>query len=256
MSIAVLIKHVPDTETKIQIKPDNSGIVQDNVKYIMNPYDEFAVEAAIQLGEKTGKETTVISMGDAGAVDSLRTALAMGIQKAVHVETDGEWYDAFTTATALSSVLKEGGYEVILCGKQAIDSDNSQTVSMVAELMDIAQVNVVEELSMDGEALTAVRRVGGGGKETYKPSLPAILGAEKGLNTPRYASLPGIMKAKSKPVDKKSAKDLLNGAGNLISFSNYNLPPERKAGQVIDGDSPQAKAASLVKMLREEAKVI
>lgn len=255
MKIAVLIKHVPDTETKIQINSDGSGIENANVKFIVNPYDEFAVEEAIQLAEKHNGETVVITMGPDNSVDSLRTALAMGIQKAIHIDTAGTWYDAYATAKVLSQVLQEGGYDLILCGKQAIDNDNAQVVQMVAELLNIPQVMIAENVEVEGDQVKVTRRAGGGNKEVYSPKLPVIIGAEKGLNTPRYASLPGIMKAKSKPVDKKSAAELLNSEGNLIEFKNYSLPPERQAGKVIEGDAA-TQAQQLVKLLREEAKVI
>lgn len=254
MSIAVLIKQVPDTETKIQVTADASGIESANVKYIVNPYDEFAIEEAIVLGEKLGKETTVISMGGPSAVEGIRTALAMGIQKAIHIDTGDTWYDSFSTSQALAKVLKEGGFDLILCGKQAIDGDNSQVAQMVAELLEIPQVMIAESIEAEGENLKVTRRIGGGSKEVYQPGLPVIIGAEKGLNTPRYASLPGIMKAKSKPVDVKPAADLVEGDG-LVNFGNYSLPPERQAGRVLDGEIP-AQAAELVRVLREEAKVL
>ena len=251
MKIAVLIKQVPDTETKIVIKSDKSGIEENGVKFIISPYDEFAIEEAIKLGT----DTTVISMGPERCVESIRTALAMGIQKAIHIDTAGKNYDSFQTATVLSKILKEGGYQLILCGKRAIDGDNAEVVSMIGELMEIPQVMVVEKLEVTGDEAKITRRIGGGAKEVYQTKLPVILGCEKGLNTPRYASLPGIMKAKTKPVDKKSAEELLAGTAALVQFADYALPPERAAGKKIDGEA-SVQAAQLVKLLREEAKVI
>lgn len=251
MKIAVLVKQVPDTETKIVINGDKNGIDDTGVKYIMNPYDEFAVEEAIKIGG----ETTVISMGPERCVEAIRTALAMGIQAAVHVDTGAENYDAFATATVLANVIKDGGYDLILCGKQAIDADNGQVVQMVAELINAPQVMIVENVEVNGDKAKITRRIGGGAKEIYESGFPLVLGAEKGLNTPRYASLPGIMKAKSKPVDKKNAADLLNGATNLVSYANYSLPPERGDCKIVEGE-PAQQAAELVRLLREEAKVI
>lgn len=244
------MKHVPDTETKIQPKADGSGIDFTGVKFVMNPYDEFAVEEAIKMGG----ESTVITMGPERAVEGLRTALAMGIQKAIHIDTGDKWYDPFTTATVLAKVLKEGGYEVILCGKQAIDGDNAQVVQMVAELLNAPQVMIVEKVEVVGDKVKLTRRVSGA-KEVYETGFPVVLGAEKGLNTPRYASLPGIMKAKTKPVDKKNAEELLAGTAALIQFANYQLPPERAAGKKIEGE-PAVQAKELARLLREEAKVI
>lgn len=251
MKTAVLMKQVPDTETKIQPKADASGVDFAGVKFVINPYDEFAVEEAIKLGG----ESTVITMGPERAVEGLRTALAMGIQKAIHVDTGEKWYDPFTTATVLAKLLKEGGYDVILCGKQAIDGDNSQVVQMVAELLNAPQVVIVEKVEVAGDKVKVTRRVSGGTKEVYETGFPVVLGAEKGLNTPRYASLPGIMKAKTKPVDKKNAEELLAGEQPLIQFTNYQLPPERAAGKKIEGE-PAQQAKELARLLREEAKVI
>lgn len=251
MKTAVLIKQVPDTETKIVVKADGSGVEEAGVKYVMNPYCEFAVEEAIKLGS----ETTVITMGPERCVEALRTALAMGIQNAVHIDTQGKWYDSFATATALAKVLKEGGYQLILCGKQGIDGDNSQVVQMVAELLDAPQVMIVEKIEIAGDKAKVIRRTGGGAKEVYESGFPLVIGAEKGLNTPRYASLPGIMKAKSKPVTKKTAEELLAGTSSLVEFKNYSLPPERQAGKKIEGD-PAQQAKELVRLLHEEAKVI
>ena len=250
MKIAVLVKQVPDTETKIAPKADKSGIEEAGVKFIMNPYDENAVEEAIKLGG----ESTVIGMGPDRVVESLRTALAMGIAKAVHIDTAGKNFDAFSSATVLAAAIKEGGYDLVICGKQAIDNDNSQTVQMVAELIGAAQVMNVEKLEIAGDKAKITRRTSAG-KEIYESGFPLVIGADKALNTPRYASLPGIMKAKTKPIDKKTADALLGGATALVAFSNYQLPPERAAGKKIDGE-PAAQAAQLVKLLREEAKVI
>lgn len=251
MKIAVLIKQVPDTETKIVINADKNGIDGANIKYIVSPYDEFAIEEAIKLGG----ESTVISMGPERCVEGIRTALAMGIQKAVHVDTGDKWYDPFQTATVLAKVIQEGGYDLILCGKQAIDGDMAQIPQMVAEIIGAPQVMVVEALEVTADKAKITRRIGGGAKEIYETGFPLVLGCEKGLNTPRYASLPGIMKAKTKPVDKKSAEELLGGASARITFSNFELPPDRSACKIIAGE-PAQQAAELVKLLREEAKII
>ena len=251
MKIAVLVKHVPDTETKIVINSEKTGIDDSHVKYVMNPNDEFAVEEALKIGG----ETTAVSMGPERAVEVIRTALAMGIGKAIHVDTKGIWYDSFATATVLAKILKEGSYDLILCGKQAIDGDNAQVVPMIAEMMGIAQVMPIEKVEVQGDKLRVTRRIGGGSKEIYEPKLPVILGAEKGLNIPRYASLPGIMKAKSKPVEKKSAEDFLKGINNLVVFQNYALPPEKQGGRKIEGEAAW-QAKELIRLLREEAKVL
>lgn len=256
MKIAALIKQVPDTETKIVINGTQTGIEDSNVKFVMSPYDEFGVEQAIKTKEaNAGSETYVISCGPQKSVEALRTALAMGIDKAIHINTDGATLDSFTTAKALAKALGDKQFDVIFCGKQAIDNDNGQVVSMIGELLNIPQVTIVEGLELSEGQAKVTRRTSGGAKEVYQTKLPAIFGCEKGLNTPRYASLPGIMKAKSKPVETLALNDVLEGATPLVEFTNYRLPPEKAAGKMIDGE-PQAQAHELVRLLREEAKVI
>ncbi|HLD45300.1 MAG TPA: electron transfer flavoprotein subunit beta/FixA family protein, partial [bacterium] len=180
---------------------------------------------------------------------------AMGILKAIHIDTTGKTYDAYQTASALASVIKEGGYDLVLCGKQAIDHDNASVPQMLAELMGAPQVTVVDKMEVAGNKVKVQRRVSGGAREVYDVTTPAVFSCERGLNTPRYASLPGIMKAKSKPIDKKQADAVLAGATPLVQFANYELPPERAAGKKLTGE-PAEQVEQLAKLLREEAKVI
>lgn len=258
MKIAVLIKQVPDTETKIRIKPDGTGIEEGDIKYVVSPYDEFAIEEAIKLRERAGVgETVVISLGPDRAVEAMRTALAMGIEKGIHLSTGGETFDSFMTAKAFSKVIRDRSFDLILCGKQAIDADNAQVPAMIASLLDLPQVMIVDKIDLkeDKKGAMVTRRVAGGTKEIYDVTFPAVIGCDKGLNTPRYASLPGIMKAKSKPVEKLQAKDFLEGATPLVTLKNFQPPPERMAGKKIEGD-PAVQARELARLLREEAKVI
>lgn len=258
MKIAVLIKQVPDTESKIRPKADQTGIEEGDLKYIMSPYDEFAVEEALRLKEKAGgAETVVVSLGSDRVVEAMRTALAMGIDKAIHIDAEGKSFDSYTTSLALANALKDRAIDVILCGRQAIDDDAGQVGPMVAEVLGIPQVMVVEKVELSAEKTGAkiTRRISGGVKETYQVNFPVLIGCETGLNQPRYASLPGIMKAKTKPVEKLKSSDLLAGATPLVTALNYQLPPEKQAGKKIEGE-PAVQAALLVKALREEAKVI
>ncbi|MBX7149655.1 electron transfer flavoprotein subunit beta/FixA family protein [bacterium] len=257
MKVAALIKQVPDTETKIRVKADGSGIEEADIKYIISPYCEFGVEEAIKQKEKAQAETTVISLGGDKTVEALRTALAMGIDKAVHIDSQGRSFDSYTTALVLSKVIKERGFDVVFCGKQAIDGDMGQVAQMLAELLDAPQVMIAEkfELAADKTSATITRRISGGAKEVYDVKFPAVVGCEKGINVPRYASLPGIMKAKSKPVEKLNAAELLGDVAPLVTYKNYQLPAERAAGKKLEGE-PAQQAAQLVKLLREEAKVI
>jgi electron transfer flavoprotein beta subunit len=256
MKIAVLIKQVPDTETKIKTKADASGIEMEGIKFILSPYDEFAIEEAIKTKEKNaGSEVTVVSLGPVRVVEALRTALAMGCDKAIHIDDEGQNPDSYVIAKALSKVIADGGFEIVFSGKQAIDLDSGQVTQQVAEFLGWPQVMILEKIEIAGGKAIATRRVSGGAKEIYEVPLPAIFGCEKGLNTPRYASLPGIMKAKSKPVETKKLGEVKGDAQAKLVYSNFRLPPEKAPGKMISGD-PGQQVHELVRLLREEAKVI
>ncbi len=256
MKVAALIKQVPDTETKIRVKPDASGIETDGIKYIISPYDECAIEEAIKTKEKNGGEAVIVSMGPVRCVEAIRTGLAMGADKGIHIDDTGITADNYVTAKVLANAIKNENFDAIFCGKQAIDDDSSQVVQMVAEFLNIPQVMVVEgfEVRADKTGATISRGVSGA-KEVYDVNFPVIVGAEKGLNTPRYASLPGIMKAKTKPLTTLKATELLGEAKPKTTGVNFRLPPERKAGKILKGEVSQI-VPELVKLLREEAKVI
>jgi len=257
MKIGVLIKQVPDTETKIRVKADASGIEVDGIKYIINPYDEYAVEEGLKTKEKAGGEVVVLSLGPARCVEAIRTALAMGADRGIHIDDAGIPADSYVAAKILANACKNENFDVIFCGKQAIDDDAVQVVQMVAEFLNVPQVMIVEkiELKADKKGAEVHRRIGGGAKEVYDVDFPAVFGCEKGLNTPRYASLPGIMKAKTKPLAALKAGDLIGEAKPKTANVNFRLPPERKAGKILQGE-PDQVAKELVKLLREEAKVI
>jgi electron transfer flavoprotein beta subunit len=256
MKIAVLLKQVPDTETKIRTKADGSGIETDGIKYVVSPYDEFAIEEAIKTKEKNpGSEVTVLSVGPQRVVEAIRTALAMGADKAIHIDDEGTNPDSYVTAKALAKAISDQGFDVIFTGKQGIDQDNGQVAQAVAEFLGFPQIMILEKIEiMDGKAI-ATRRVSGGAKEIYEVSLPAIFGCEKGLNTPRYASLPGIMKAKTKPVTTLKISALKGDATPKMVISNFRMPPEKAPGKMIPGEPDQA-VKELVRLLREEAKAI
>jgi len=258
MKIGVLIKQVPDTETKIKINSGATGIEADGIKYVINPYDEYAVEEALKTKEKLGAgEVVLVSLGPARCVEAIRTGLAMGADRGIHVDDGGLPLDSFVTARILVNAVKNENFDLIFCGKQAIDDDSAQVVQMAAELLNLPQVMVIEKFDLREDKKGAVvhRRVGGGAKEVYDVDFPAVFGCEKGLNTPRYASLPGIMKAKTKPLATLKASDLMGDAKPRTVNVNYRLPPERKAGKILQGE-PEQVVKELVKLLREEAKVI
>ena len=264
MDILVCMKQVPDTETKIQINAEGKGIVTDGIKYVMNPYDEFAVEEALRIKEKAGGTVTIVSMGPQRATEAIRTGLAMGADKGVHLNDAAfEGADSYATAKALAAAIKPLSFDLILCGKQAVDEDNAQVYAALAEMLDIPHVSVVTKLEMadDGKGAVAEREIEGGSKEVIQVSLPALIAAQKGLNEPRYASLPGIMKAKKKPIDvvdlAKSglSADEVGAQGAKLKTTKFSLPPEREAGKILEGE-PEEVAGQVVKLLREEAKAI
>ena len=265
MNSVVCVKQVPDTESVIKIKPDGSDIITDDLKYVMNPYDEFGVEEALKLKEKFGGgSVTILCMGPSRAVETIRTGLAMGADKAVQLDDPAfEGGDSFATAKALAEALKGLEYDVIFCGKQAVDDDLSQVGQILAELLGLPQVSLIQKLQVaDDKKSAVVDRQVEGGIEVLKVSLPAVLTTQKGLNEPRYASLPGIMKAKKKPLDVKDLAalglnaDSVGCNGSKTMITKYTPPPERAAGKIIEGEGPQETAPKLVQLLREEAKVI
>lgn len=255
MKIGVLVKQVPDTETRIKLTPDGKGVDESSVKWVMNPYDEFAVEEALKLKEKAGGEVVIVSAGPARAVEAIRTALAMGADRGVRIDTTGGAPDSMLTAKVLSKVIKEEKFEIILAGKVAVDDECSQVVQATAQMLGWPEVPVIETFDYADGKVTVQRPMAGGSKEILEVTLPAVLGCEKDLNKPRYASLPGIMKAKSKPIIDKKAADLLGGETAKVELIKYTLPPERTAGKKVEGE-PEEVAEQLVKFLREEAKVI
>lgn len=256
MNIIACVKQVPDTESQIKVKADGSGIDETGIKWVMNPYDEFGVEEALKLKEKFGGEVTIVSVGPARAIETIRTALAMGGDKGIHINDPAlEGADAYTTASVLAAAIKAVPYDIIFCGQRAIDDDSGQVAAILAELLDIPQITIITKLDVDGNSVKAIRPIEGA-QLLIESALPVVISAQKGLNEPRYASLPGIMKAKKKPVDVKDAASL----GVTVDFKARVVkmvpPPARSAGKIIDGEDPAAKAKELAKLLREEAKVI
>lgn len=257
MNIYVCIKQVPDTETKIKINSDATGIDGTGIKWILSPYDEFAVEEGLRLREKNaGSTVTVISAGPARVVESIRTALAMGADNGIHIELP-ETADNFMTAKALAAALKkEAKVDILFSGKEAIDDGSAQVTQLLAEHMDIPSVTVVLGVEYSPTSVKCKREVEGGAFEMIEAPLPAIIAAQKGMNEPRYASLPNIMKAKKKEVKALKMADLgITDGDQKIRFKNFQLPPPKQAGKKIAGD-PATQAKELVRLLHEEAKVV
>ncbi len=249
MNIAVCIKQTPDTTTRIKIDDTGLGIVPDDITWIINPYDEFAIEEALKLTEAHGGEVTIISLGPAGIEKTIREALAMGAHKAIRIHTEQIPYDPLVTAKALTEVLKEGNYDLILMGRQAIDDDHGQIPSLVAQAMNLPCATVVVELTVEGDRATALREVEGG-HEKLSFSLPAVIGAQRHLNEPRYRTLKGIMQAKKKTIE---VKEIALGEAK-ISIEKLEYPPAKAAGKVFDNGVEAVP--EVVRLLHEEAKVI
>lgn len=263
MKALVIIKKTPDTETKIKLSGDGKSVDSSDTKFIINPYDEFAIEEALQIKQKAGDcEVVIASFGSADTKELVVKGLAMGADRGLLVSNDGlEDADSLTAAKVLAAAIKEEAPDIVLCGKQAIDDDNMHVGTMVAELLGWPHVNVVNKLTVDGNAATAEREVEGGQMEVYEFGLPAVIGANKALNTPRYASLPGIMKAKRKPFDNKSPSDYGLDASALQSgikavVRGYKFPPEKPAGKLFEGEDVAVMVEKVVNLLREEAKVL
>lgn len=262
MNIIVIIKQVPDTETQIKITHDGINIVEEGVKFVVNPYDEFAVEEAVRIKEKLGGEVTVISLGPNRVKEALRTCLAIGGDKAIQI-----WDESFisldpmATAKILAAQISKMQYDLILCGKQAVDDDMAYTGPALAANLGVPFVSVITKLSFSPDAKTAViNREIEGGTEVIEAVLPAVFSAQKGLNEPRYASLQGMMKAKKKEIETVGASALGFTSEQINSFVKTKIvslapPPPRPTGRIIQG-SPQEAVQTLVKLLREEAKVI
>lgn len=258
MRIFVCIKQVPDTETKVQLNAEKTGLVEDSIKWIMNPYDEYAVEEALKLKAQSPEcQVTLVGLGPQKRVtEALRTGLAMGADDAIVVDTS-EWLDSLASARAIAQTIKgEGDFQFIFTGKLAIDNNASSFSSALAELLNIPHATVVSKFSSNGETSTVEREVEGGTKEVIELNGPCLVAANKGLNQPRYASLPGIMKAKKKPLKVIELSALnISSTNNTTTFSNYELPPVKSPVQILAGDF-SAQVQSLVKKLREESKVI
>lgn len=258
MKIFVCIKQVPDTETKIKIAADQAGIEAAGIKWVMNPYDEIAVEEAVKLRDANpGSQALVVSAGPKSrVVESLRTALAMGMDEAIVINAD-EKLDNFSTARALAEVIRaEGDAKVIFSGKMAIDDNSASVSQMLAEFLNVPHTTVVSKFALAGESITVERDIEGGAKEVVQLMAPAVVAANKGLNMPRYASLPGIMKAKKKVIKEIEFSSLNVPETDLkVRYSGFVLPAEKPAVKMLSGDAA-VQSSELVKLLRDEAKVL
>ena len=251
MKIAVCLKPVPSTDTRVKIAADGKHLDPAGVTWIINPYDEFALEEALKLKEAKGGEVVLVTVGASSLQPTIRNGLAMGADSAVLLTaTDA---DSLQVARALAAELKDKGYDLVLCGKQAVDDDASQVGPMVAEMLGLPCVTVVTKLELEGDGAGAgakAEREIEGGLEQLAFKLPAVVACQKGLNEPRFPSLKGIMAAKKKTIEERPAA-LGDASLEVVSLS---LPAERSAGKIVGEGA--AAVPELVRLLREEAKVI
>lgn len=260
MEIVVLLKQVPATESVITIADDGLCINTDDVKWVINPYDELAVEEALRIKESQGGAVTILSVGPEHTVNAIRSALAMGADKGILInDADAGKRDGLAIAQMLSAALKEIPFDLIIAGQRAVDDDNFVVGIAVAEYLNLPSVSLVNKAEISDQKILFHRTVEGG-TVVLETTLPALFTTQRGLNEPRYTSLPGIMKAKKKPLDIKSPEDLGVNTDpadvNRTKLLKLSFPPARKAGQVIEGETAQEKAAELARLLHEDAKVI
>ncbi|MBM7046212.1 electron transfer flavoprotein subunit beta/FixA family protein [Rhizobium lusitanum] len=249
MRILVPVKRVVDYNVKIRVKADGTGVDLANVKMAMNPFDEISVEEALRLKEAgKAEEVVVVSIGPAKAEETLRTALAMGADRAVLIETD-EAVEPLAVAKILKAVADTEKPGLIIVGKQAIDDDSNQTGQMLAALLGSAQATFASKIEIDSDSATVIREVDGG-LQTIKVKLPAVVTTDLRLNEPRYASLPNIMKAKKKPLDKKTPADFGVSTDPRLTVLKTEEPPGRKAGIKVKS------VAELVEKLKAETGVL
>lgn len=260
MHSIVCISQVPDTETKIRIGADGRSIDEAGVKYIVSPYDEFALEEAIRLKEAKGGDVTVVGFGPDRVQQALRECLARGATKAVHVKGDSPGIDSLGIARALAAAIRGMEFDLIFVGKQGVGTDNSLVGPMLAELLGIPHLNVVTHLEVKDDGTLDSHREIEGAEVVLETKMPALIAAQKGLNEPRYSSLKGIMAAKKIQIEVKTIEELGLGeaelAGGGVRWTKLELPPEKSAGRKIDGKDAKEAAREILRFIREEAKAL
>jgi electron transfer flavoprotein beta subunit len=250
MKCVVCISQTPDTASKIALASDGKSIDPAGVKFILNPNDEYAVEEALRCREKFGGDVTIITVGGDTAKDALRTALAMGAEQAIFIK-DTARGDSYDVALNLAAAIKELNPDMVFCGRQSVDYDGSQVGAMLAELLGIPGVSFVAKMTIEGTTVTCEREIEGG-RETVRTTMPCLITAQKGLNDPRYPSLPNIMKAKSKPITERTP---LEGAARTAVIRMTKPESKRRNTVLVLASNPGA-VKELVTLLHEEAKAI
>jgi electron transfer flavoprotein beta subunit len=258
LNSVVCITHVPDTESRIKIA-DGKKVDETGLKFIVSPYDEFALEEAIRLKEKSGGDVTVVTFGPDRAQQALREALARGATKALHIKGDSGDADSLGIAKALAAAIKSVPHDVVFLGKQGVGPDNGLVGPMLAELLGYPQLNVVTKLEVGDGKLTAHREIEAA-EEVLEAPTPAVVTAQKGLNEPRYSSLKGIMAAKKVAIETKSVTDLGLDEADVfkqrVVMVSLELPAEKSGGRKVDGADPNVAAQEIMKFIKEHAKAL
>lgn len=256
MKIFVCVKHVPDTAANIKVDGQTSFADKD-VKFIANPYDEFGVEEAVKLTEANGGEVVVVCLGGPSAKDAIRSALAMGAARGIHIITDAQFTDSQVTAKALAAAIAEdGGADMVFGGKSAVDTETSQTLYRVASILGLPVASEVNALVVDGTKATATLEAAGGKSQVLGMALPCVIGATKGLNQPRYPKFPDIMKSKKKPIKDIALADCVGDTADAaITYVALEPVPDRAGAKILQG-SVEEQVTELVRILKEDEKVI
>jgi electron transfer flavoprotein beta subunit len=256
MQIYVCVKHVPDTAANIKVVGE-AGFDDGGCKFIVNPYDEYAVEQAVQIVEKQGGEVVVVTVGKKAAAATIRAAMAMGAHRGILITVDSQFLDSQTTARALKAAIEQDGKpDIVFTGKGAVDSEGFQTLYRLAAAMNLPVVNEVNKMELGGGKATVGHEIGGGAREVLEVSLPCVLGTTKGLNEPRYPKFPDIMKAKKKEIKEFTLAELgISVDGVQSELLKLEKVPERAGAKMLGGDVRQA-VEELVRILKDEEKVI
>jgi len=256
MKIFVCVKHVPDTAATIKLSGDVE-FEDSDIKFVSNPYDEYGIEEAVSLVEKQGGEVVIVTIGKAAATATIRSAMAMGANRAILVKTDAQFLDSSVTAKALKAAIEaDGTPDMIFTGKGSVDTEGFQTQYRLAHALGMPLVNEVSQLTIDGDNAKAQRDIGGGEKQIIEMKLPCLIGATKGLNEPRYPKFPDIMKAKKKEIKEMDLSDLgVNASDQKLTIEKLEIIPERSGAKMLEG-SVDAQVTELVKILKEDEKVL
>jgi electron transfer flavoprotein beta subunit len=253
MEIIVLMKQVPATESFIEIAQDGKSIKTENLNWVINPYDEIALEEAIRIKEKHGGGVTAVTIGQAMAQDAIRTAMAMGVDKGLLIDDPKALgADSLGRAKILAATLEKRAYDLVIAGQRAVDDDSYVVGPAVAQYLEIPCITLVTKQTISDRKIACERTIDGG-TEIVEANLPALLTTQRGLNEPRYTSLPGIMKAKKKRIDTKSLAELgIASPGGAVSETiAMEIPAQKRDGKILEGDSPAEKADLLVKALQD-----